>query len=108
MPYYSSLSLLPTDPAPYTLPDASNQEPSHQPPVTLTTYPLPDGTWRWVSRSWMIDMRSESTQGQVQHDGFEYNWVFRKHNWKAQVGPLNAGGWVRRRRWVRLMVRLAT
>ncbi|KAJ2927172.1 hypothetical protein H1R20_g9954, partial [Candolleomyces eurysporus] len=104
MPYYSSLSLLPTDPSPFTLPNASKKR-SEQPPITLETYPLPDGNWKWVSRCWMIDMRSNL--GEVQHDGFEYNWMFRKHNWRADVGPLSAGGWVRRRRWIRLMVRPA-
>ncbi|KAJ8083997.1 hypothetical protein PM082_002764 [Marasmius tenuissimus] len=54
----------------------------------------------------MIDMRSDS--GEVQHDGFEYNWVFRKHQWRAQTGTLSSGGYVRRRRWVRLMVRPGT
>ena len=53
----------------------------------------------------MIDMRSNT--GEVQHDGFEYNWMFRRHHWRAQIGSFNAGGWVRRRRWVRLMVRPA-
>jgi hypothetical protein len=50
-------------------------------------------------------MRSDSAE--VQHDGFEYNWMFRKHNWSPRVGPCNAHGWVRRRRWIRLMVRPA-
>lgn len=103
IPYYSSLSLLPTDPAPFTLPDSSLTS-SQQPPVTLKTYPFPDGTWRWVSRCWMIDMRSDA---EVQHDGFEYNWTFRKNKWRTQVGPLSAGGFVRRRKWVRLMVQPA-
>ncbi|EAU92995.2 hypothetical protein CC1G_06715 [Coprinopsis cinerea okayama7 len=101
-PYYSSQSLLPIDPSPFTLPNASKRR-SEQPPITLDNYPLPDGNWRWVSRCWMIDMRSDS--GEVQHDGFEYNWIFRKHNWRAEVGAFSAGGWVRRRRWIRLMVR---
>lgn len=105
IPYYSALSLLPSDPSAFTLPNASHKR-SEQPPITLTTYPLPDGSWRWVSRAWMIDMRN-SDSGVVQHDGFEYNWVFRRHNWRAQVGFLSAGGWVRRRRWVRLMMRPA-
>jgi len=48
-------------------------------------------------------MRTDS--GEVQHDGFEYNWIFRRHNWRAQIGSFNSGGWVRRRRWIRLMVR---
>ena len=104
IPYYSSLSLLPSDPSPFTLPNTSLQR-SKQPPVSLDRYPLPDGNWHWVSRCWMIDMRSNT--GEVQHDGFEYNWMFRQHHWRAQIGSFNAGGWVRRRRWVRLMVRPA-
>ena len=103
IPYYSALSLLPTDPSPFTLPNTS-QKRSEQPPITLDAYPLPDGDWRWVSRTWMIDMRN-SDSSIVQHDGFEYNWVFRQRKWRAQVGFLSAGGWVRRRRWVRLMMR---
>lgn len=101
-PYYSSLSLLPSDPSPFTLANASKRR-SEQPPITLESYSLPDGNWKWVSRCWMIDMRSNL--GEVQHDGFEYNWIFRKHGWRADVGALSAGGWVRRRRWIRLMVR---
>lgn len=104
IPYYSRLSLLPSDPSPFTMPHSSPDRSTHY-PVTLDNYPLPDGNWRWVSKSWMIDMRSDS--GEVQHDGFEYNWVFQTHNWRAKVGPLSAGGWVRRRRWVRLMMKPA-
>jgi len=55
-----------------------------------------------VSNSWLVDMRGD---GDVQHDGFEYNWYFRRENWRAKVGWLSAGGYVRRRRWVRLMMR---
>jgi len=47
----------------------------------------------------MIDMRGD---GQVQYDGFEYNWFFRKHRWSA-----TSAAWVRRRRWIRLMIRPA-
>lgn len=103
IPYYSSNSLLPSDPAPFTMPSAVSLKRAHQPSVSLKEYPLPDGNWCWVSNSWMVDMRSDS--GEVQHDGFEYNWIFRTHHWHPQVGPLSAAGWVRRRRWVRLMMR---
>ncbi|TFK57089.1 hypothetical protein OE88DRAFT_93057 [Heliocybe sulcata] len=103
--YYSRLSLLPTDPPAFTLPYAGPSTSTwnlgsrrHQPKIAkLSEYPLPDGTWEWVSQSWMIDMREN---GEVQHDGFEYNWLFRRHSWRAVVGKFNAGGWVRRRRWV--------
>lgn len=49
----------------------------------------------------MIDMRDDT----VQHDGFEYNWFFRTKHWRQKAGHLNAGAWVRRRRWIRLMER---
>ncbi|KAI0047837.1 hypothetical protein FA95DRAFT_1605785 [Auriscalpium vulgare] len=101
--YYSPLSLLPHDPPPFTIPEADGRG-DRQPQVSLTDFPLPDGTWRWVSNAWMIDMRDE---GEVQFDGFEYNWFFRRYKWRAQVGTASAGGWVRRRRWIRLMMRPA-
>lgn len=53
----------------------------------------------------MIDMRTDS--GEVQYDGFEYNWFFREKHWHAEIGKLSTGAWVRRRRWVRLMMRPA-
>ncbi len=102
-PYYSRLGLLPHDPPPFTIPEADGRK-DKQPQVTLHSYPLPDGDWRWVSRAWMVDMRGE---GQVHYDGFEYNWLFRRHKWRPEPGAFSAGGWVRRRRWVRLMVRPA-
>ena len=103
-PYYSPLSLLPLDPPPFTIPSASRSPRVGQPTVSLSSYPLPDGTWRWVSRAWMVDMRGD---GQTQYDGFEYNWFFRSKNWRSEVGNFGAGGWVRRRRWIRLMMRPA-
>ncbi|KAK0465021.1 uncharacterized protein EV420DRAFT_1512446, partial [Desarmillaria tabescens] len=99
LPFYSRRSLLPRDPYPFTVPSASNKR-TDQPNYSLTQYPLPDGNWEWVSKTWMVDMQSDS--GQVQYDGFEYNWMFRKKNWTAEVG-----GFVRRRRWIRLMKRPA-
>ncbi|KAM6498117.1 hypothetical protein JOM56_006065 [Amanita muscaria] len=102
IPYYSRRSLLPKDPAPFTPPSASLAC-TKQSFASLDDYQLPDGTWCWVSKVWMIDMRSDT--GEVQYDGFEYNWMFRKHHWRAEVGPCSVGGWVRRRRWIRLMMR---
>ena len=48
-------------------------------------------------------MRSDS--GEVQYDGFEYNWRFRQEGWRAEAGSMGFGGLVRRRRWLRLMMR---
>jgi hypothetical protein len=51
----------------------------------------------------MIDMRSDS--GEVQHDGFEYNFAFStRFKWHPKA---NSMSWVRRRRWIRLMMRPA-
>ncbi|CAE6411225.1 unnamed protein product [Rhizoctonia solani] len=113
IPYYSRLSLLPTDPPPFTVPNEltgsgngkSGQRTMLRAPGALADYQLPDPTWRWVSKFWMVDMRGD---GEVQQDGYEYNWCFRSKGWRASIGSFNAGGWVRRRRWVRLMMRPAT
>ena len=66
--------------------------------MTLEDYPLPDGSWKWVSRGWMIDMRGD---GQVQYDGFEYSRSFRSKHWGPSPGVLSNRGLVRRRRWLR-------
>ncbi|CAE7105499.1 unnamed protein product, partial [Rhizoctonia solani] len=109
IPYYSKLSLLPNDPPPFTVPNEpagrrSSQQSTLRAPGALADYQLPDPTWRWVSKYWMVDMRGD---GEVQQDGYEYNWCFRSKGWRASIGSFNAGGWVRRRRWVRLMMRPA-
>ncbi|KAH7345124.1 hypothetical protein B0J17DRAFT_712732 [Rhizoctonia solani] len=113
IPYYSKLSLLPSDPPPFTIPNEptghgnsrSGQRTTLRAPGALADYQLPDPTWRWVSKFWMVDMRGD---GEVQQDGYEYNWCFRSKGWRASIGSFNAGGWVRRRRWVRLMMRPAS
>ncbi|KDN50314.1 hypothetical protein RSAG8_01650, partial [Rhizoctonia solani AG-8 WAC10335] len=112
IPYYSKLSLLPNDPPPFTVPNEPTghgkgkygQRTTLRAPGGLADYQLPDPTWRWVSKYWMVDMRGD---GEVQQDGYEYNWCFRSNGWRASIGSFNAGGWVRRRRWVRLMMRPA-
>jgi hypothetical protein len=43
--------------------------------------------------------------GDVDSEGWEYNWAFRDHGWRPRVKSLNRGGWVRRRQWVRLMMK---
>ncbi|KAL5518937.1 hypothetical protein ACEPAH_620 [Sanghuangporus vaninii] len=105
---YSSRSLLPRDPPAFSViapaSSAINGRPvrkSLQPDISLVDFPLPDENWRWASKEWMVDMRDEF----VQHDGFEYNWFFRSKGWRSNAGRLNAGAWVRRRRWIRLMER---
>ncbi|KAI0724562.1 hypothetical protein C8T65DRAFT_563506 [Cerioporus squamosus] len=103
-PYYSPLTLLPLDPPPFTIPTAIRSPRKKQPTVSLEEYPLPDGTWKWVSKAWMIDMRGD---GQVQYDGFEYSRSFRSKKWGPNPGVMSNRGLVRRRRWLRLMMRPA-
>ncbi|OJT15833.1 Meiotically up-regulated gene 65 protein [Trametes pubescens] len=102
--YYSALTLLPLDPPPFTIPTAIRSPRKGQPTVSLEDYPLPDGLWKWVSRAWMIDMRGD---GQVQYDGFEYSRSFRSKKWGSDPGVMSNRGLVRRRRWIRLMMRPA-
>ncbi|KAH9849753.1 hypothetical protein C2E23DRAFT_861726 [Lenzites betulinus] len=102
--YYSALTLLPLDPPPFTIPTAIRSPRKNQPTVSLEDYPLPDGSWKWVSRAWMIDMRGD---GQVQYDGFEYSRSFRSKKWSPNPGFMSNRGLVRRRRWIRLMMRPA-
>jgi len=97
-PYYSARSLLVFDPPPFTAPGEEQDSPEIR-TFSVDTYPLPDPTWRWVSESWLVDMRRG-----VGHDGFEYNWYFRCNNWRGQTGWFSFGGFVRRRTWMRLMM----
>ena len=110
---YSSQSLLPKDPPAFTIASNDSQytngnmlstKKKSRLNITLEDFPLPDGNWRWASKEWMVDMRDEH----VQYDGFQYNWYFRKDKWRNKPGRLNAGAWVRRRRWIRLMERVST
>ncbi|KAG9029364.1 hypothetical protein FRB95_005371 [Tulasnella sp. JGI-2019a] len=110
IPHYGSRSLFPSDPAPFTIPsaEANARDKSNlaQSPLSLRDYQLPDARWKWVSKNWMVDMRGD---GEVCSDGFEYNWAFRSNHkgWRAYPGAVSTGGWVRRRRWLRLMMRPA-
>ncbi|KAF8310253.1 hypothetical protein DL93DRAFT_2084624 [Clavulina sp. PMI_390] len=101
---YSSTSLLPNDPPPFTIPpEFAYDKDSSLTTHTLDDYQLPDASWVWVSRHWLVQMSGNG--GSV--DGFEYNWWFKKSGWRPAPGTLSTAGWVRRRQWVRLMMRPA-
>ncbi|GJJ09692.1 hypothetical protein Clacol_003916 [Clathrus columnatus] len=94
-PYYSGRSLLPRDPPAFTAPESTPSSIHHvSRNATLNTYPMPDPTWTWFSDKWYVDMRGD---GEVQHDG--------RGGWRPKVGWFSAGGFVRRRRWIRMMFR---
>ncbi|KAG8881504.1 hypothetical protein FRB98_004287 [Tulasnella sp. 332] len=109
-PHYGSRSLFPSDPPPFTVPssqiNAKDTSTFTKSPCSLRDYQLPDARWQWLSKNWMVDMRGD---GEVCSDGFEYNWAFRSNDkgWRPYPGHVSTGGWVRRRRWLRLMMRPA-
>lgn len=123
--YFSSMSLLPFDPSPYTLPQrplpaassnflVSHPEGQTQIPSTENksaaprgrnniktaytpdTLQLPTPAWEWLT-PWMINMRTGTDEM-----GWRYNSVFKRKGWSSKAGPGGWGGWVRRREWVRL------
>jgi hypothetical protein len=53
----------------------------------------------------MVDMRGD---GEVDSNGWQYSHAFSSSTWRSHVKSFNRGGWVRRRRWVRLMTKPAT
>ncbi len=73
---YSASTLLPNDPPPFTIPlePGFNNPRAMVTPHTLNDFQLPDSTWMWVSRSWLVQMGDNGSS----HDGFEYNWCFRQ------------------------------
>lgn len=72
---YSFSSLLPNDPPPYTIPpESAHNNQSSITPHTLDDFQLPDASWLWVSKSWLVQMAGNG--GSV--DGYEYNWWFRE------------------------------
>jgi len=92
-PLFSGAGLLPMDPPPFaTIGPAPI-------PCSLEDFQLPSPEWRWAGDGWCVDMRGD---GEVQEDGFEYNWWFRQKGWRPMIGFWSTGAYVRRRRWMRL------
>lgn len=119
--WYSSNSLLPTDPTAFTLPQklpstavAESEVVGGKPSTTMRmfksklirksirtaytpqTLQTPNPAWVWLT-PWMVNMRTQTDE-----QGWEYNLWFHKSSWRAHPGHLNWWGWVRRREWVRL------
>ncbi|KAJ8657192.1 hypothetical protein O0I10_007008 [Lichtheimia ornata] len=90
---YSSKTLLQFDPNPWC--DADMQ----YTPMDTTTYQLPDPTWQWVTKEWMVDM-----SGDVDEAGWQYALKFHGAVWHGNYKHFRS--FVRRRRWIRLRRRL--
>ncbi|KAL1934714.1 hypothetical protein VTP01DRAFT_6896 [Rhizomucor pusillus] len=86
---YSSKTLLQFDPDPWC--DANMQFT----PMDPSTYQLPDPSWEWVSKEWMVDM-----SGDVDESGWQYALKFHGAVWHGNYKHFRS--FVRRRRWIRL------
>ncbi|CAO3585068.1 unnamed protein product [Absidia cylindrospora] len=64
-------------------------------PMNPTTYQLPDPTWEWVSKEWMVDMTED-----VDEAGWQYSVKFHGAVWHGNYKHFRS--FVRRRRWIRL------
>ncbi|CAG8528532.1 5617_t:CDS:2 [Cetraspora pellucida] len=89
LPKFSSNALNQADPQPWS---DKNQKFS---PMDIYTYQLPNPTWEWVHKEWLVDM-----SGDVDEEGWEYAPDFHFPCWHGCYQPFRS--FVRRRRWVRL------
>ncbi|KAI8642468.1 hypothetical protein BD408DRAFT_416572 [Parasitella parasitica] len=90
---YSSKTLLQFDPNPWCDADMRFT------PMNIENYQLPDPTWQWVSKDWMIDMTED-----VDEAGWQYALKFHGAVWHGNYKHFRS--FVRRRRWIRLRHRL--
>jgi hypothetical protein len=63
--------------------------------MNIENYQLPDPTWEWVSKDWMIDMTED-----VDEAGWQYALKFHGAVWHGNYKHFRS--FVRRRRWIRL------
>ncbi|KAG0235976.1 hypothetical protein B0O80DRAFT_429887 [Mortierella sp. GBAus27b] len=88
-PKFSSKSLLPIDPDEWT------DQCFNTSPMNTSDYSLPDPSWEWVHKSWLVDMT-----GDVDEDGWEYALTFHGSPWHGSYEMFRS--FARRRRWLRL------
>jgi hypothetical protein len=97
IPLFSSKALwnLKIDPSPWVGPD-------HKPSaVNITNAQVPDPSWVWEWKSWYVDM-----SGDVDEEGWQYSFYFRKFAWHGNHPWFHS--FVRRRRWLRKRVKRTT
>ncbi|KAI8097060.1 uncharacterized protein BX664DRAFT_325493 [Halteromyces radiatus] len=86
---YSSKTLLQFDPNPWC--DAQMK----YTPMNPATYQLPDPTWEWLNKEWLVDMTED-----VDEAGWQYAVKFHGAVWHGNYKHFRS--FVRRRRWIRL------
>ncbi|KAL5002273.1 hypothetical protein BDV10DRAFT_157510 [Aspergillus recurvatus] len=96
IPLYSSQSLLNTDPAPWVTASGKRSF------VDITNAQVPDPSWEWAWKTWYVDM-----SGDVDEQGWQYAFSFSRSSAWHGTHPF-WHSFVRRRRWVRLRVKMAS
>ncbi|KAI9020106.1 hypothetical protein CLU79DRAFT_757215 [Phycomyces nitens] len=86
---FSSKTLLQFDPDPWCDKDMRYT------PMDIKTYQLPDPTWEWVHKQWMVDMTED-----VDEAGWQYALKFHGASWHGNYKHFRS--FVRKRRWIRL------
>lgn len=90
IPLFSSRTLLNFDPSPWV-----DRFFEHS-PVNIITAQLPDPSWEWAWDQWYVDM-----SGDVDHEGWMYNFAFHNHMATWHGNKVWFHSFVRRRRWLR-------
>lgn len=66
---------MPNDPPSFTVPpEYAHDAETSITPHNLSDYQLPNASWVWVSKSWLVQMGGNGSSV----DGYEYNWWFRQ------------------------------
>ncbi|KAK9457379.1 hypothetical protein V1511DRAFT_166433 [Dipodascopsis uninucleata] len=92
-PFFSKNSLLNFDPPAWV--DAN----FNYSPVDILSAPVPDPSWKWVWRTWYVDMT-----GDVDDQGWSYSLNFSSSSWHGSHIWFHS--LVRRRRWIRKRCRI--
>lgn len=88
-PFFSSGTLMPNDPAPYTTPNGKSIG------GDMSVFLLPDRSWDWKWKRWYVDM-----SGDVDDQGWTYSIRFGSESWHGSHIWFHS--FVRKRSWVRL------
>jgi hypothetical protein len=91
-PFFSGNALGPWDPGSWTDGEFKKSR------VNIMNAQVPDPSWEWAWKTWYVDMG-----GDVDEEGWEYSFYFRRFAWHGNHPWFHS--FVRRRRWIRKRVR---
>ncbi|KAI8376065.1 uncharacterized protein BYT42DRAFT_546794 [Radiomyces spectabilis] len=75
-------------------------------PMDPKTYQLPDPTWEWVSKDWMVDMTDDVDEDLKMTYGAGWQYALKFHGAAWHGNYKHFRSFVRRRRWIRLRHRI--